>query len=152
MQVLVGGIPANADFSTEAYQHHTATYTPPPDGVVGHIVFEREVFARPSSPTSATQPVGRACVCIDGTPGAWLDKAAASARSHGGALNVQQLEGDDHGLVIIDVESVDDSHAIFAALKRATDDKGFQALRLFEQVYPEHGVLVRDQVIAAPRR
>ena len=37
--------PGDADFSTEAYQHHTATYTPPPDGVVGHIIFERGVFA-----------------------------------------------------------------------------------------------------------
>ena len=143
--------PVNADFSTEAYQHHTATYTPPPDGVVGHIVFEREVFARPSPPTSATQPVGNACVCLDGAPAAWLDQAAASARAHGGALNVQQLTGDDHGLVIVDVETVDDGHAVFAALKGATDDEGFRALRLFEQVYPERGVLVRDRAVIAPR-
>ena len=143
--------PGDADFSTEAYQHHTATYTPPPDGVVGHIVFEREVFARSSAPTSATQPVGAACVCLDGSPGAWLDQAAAAASARG-ALNAQRLDGDDHGLLIIDVESVDSGHAIFTALKGATDEAGFRALRLFEQVYPVRGVLVRDREVVASRR
>jgi hypothetical protein len=36
-------------------------------------------------------------------------------------------------------------------LKGATDDKGFQALRLFEQVYPQRGVLVRDREVIEPR-
>lgn len=141
--------PGDADFSTEAYRHHTATYTPPPDGVVGHIVFEREVFARPAAPTSATQPVGSACVCLDGLPGAWLDQAAVTASAHG-ALKAQRLDGDSHGLVIIDAETVDDAHVVFAALKDATDADEFRALRLFEQVYPERGVLVRDREVVAP--
>ena len=75
--------PGDADFSTEAYQHHTATYTPPPDGVVGHIIFEREVFARAEAPAKATQPVGSAVVSLDGVAGTWLDAAAESARGRG---------------------------------------------------------------------
>jgi hypothetical protein len=142
--------PGDADFSTEAYQHHTATYTPPPDGVVGHIIFEREVFARAEAPANATQPVGSAVVCLDGSTGNWLDAATAAARTNG-ALNVQRLDNDDHGLVIIDVETVEDGHKIFAALRSVTDGGNFRALRLFEQVYPARGVLVRDREIAAPR-
>jgi hypothetical protein len=143
--------PGDADFSTEAYQHHTATYTPPPDGVVGHIVFEREVFTRAEAADQPTQPVGTACVCIDGTAGPWLDQAVAVAGAQPGTLNVQLLENDDHGLVIVDVETVDDGHAIFSAFKRFADKAGFGALRLFEQVYPERGVLVRDRAVVAPR-
>jgi hypothetical protein len=144
--------PDNADFSTESYRQHTATYTPPPDGVVDHITFEREVFARVDDDNRGnTQPVGRACVCIDGTTGDWLDHASTTARAHAGVLNTQRLARDDHGLVIIDVETVDDGHAVFAALKGTTDDAGFRALRLFEQVYPQYGVLVRDRVVIAPR-
>lgn len=142
--------PGDADFSTEAYQHHTATYTPPPDGVVGHIIFEREVFARAEAPATARQPVGSAVVCLDGTAGSWLGAAAEAARTYG-ALNVQQFTNDDHGLVIVDVESVDDGNKIFDTLKSVTDDANFRALRLFEQVYPERGVLTRDREIAAPR-
>ena len=143
--------PGDADFSTEAYQHHTATYTPPPDGVVGHIIFEREVFTRTEASNRQTQPVGSACVCLDGAPGVWFDHIAALAHSHGCALNVQQLEGDDHSLLIVDVETVNDGHTVFAALKGATDEAGFRALRLFEQIYPDRGVLLRDRVVVAPR-
>jgi hypothetical protein len=46
---------------------------------------------------------------------------------------------------------VDDGHGLFATLKGASDDVGFRALRLFEQVYPRRGVLVRDRVVIAPR-
>jgi hypothetical protein len=143
--------PDNADFSTESYRQHTATYTPPPDGVVDHITFEREIFTRVESNGGPTQPVGSACVCIDGTSGAWLDHATALARTHGGALNAQRLVAGDHGLLLVDVETVDEGHGLFAALKGATDDVGFRALRLFEQVYPRRGVLVRDRVVIAPR-
>ena len=143
--------PDNADFSTESYRQHTATYTPPPDGVVDHITFEREIFTRVESNGGPTQPVGSACVCIDGTSGSWLDHAATLTRAHGGALNAQRLVADDHGLLLVDVETVDGGHGLFAALKGATDDVGFRALRLFEQVFPRRGVLVRDRVVIAPR-
>ena len=33
----------------------------------------------------------------------------------------------------------------------ATDDVGFRALRLFEQVYPRRGVLVRDREVRSRR-
>src|SRR5687768_16366801 len=54
--------PGNADFSTDSYRQHTATYTPPPDGMVDHIIFEREVFTRVEDAGGRAQPVGSACV------------------------------------------------------------------------------------------
>ena len=95
--------PGNADFTTESYRQHTATYTPPPDGVVDHITFEREVFTRVVDSRGQTQPVGSACVCIDGTSGSWLDHATTLAKAHAVALNAQRLDADDHALLLVDL-------------------------------------------------
>jgi hypothetical protein len=140
----------NADFSTPAYQEHTATYTPPPEGVTDGIEYERHVLMRAQRPApGTTQSVGEACISVVGQPGAWLDDVMATVGRCDGVLGAHRVDGEDRSIVLIDLENVDDGDAALAALDAIPDEGRRGAVQLFRQVFPESGVLVRDREILA---
>jgi hypothetical protein len=144
--------PGDADFSTPAYQQHTATYAPPPDGVTDGIEFERHVLRRRGDPPNgATQPVGRACVSLVGVDGPWLADAVSVATGCDGALNAYVADGDAFAVLLVDVETAEQGAAVLSALSGVPHGGSRRSLQLFAQVFPNAGVLVRDRVVVAPR-
>lgn len=138
----------NADFSTPAYQHHTATYTPPPPGVTDGIEFERHVLTRAEPPAPGdTQPVGEVCVTVVGEPGAWLDEIASVARGCRGVLQAHRVDGEDRSILLVDIERAADGEAVLAALDTVPHAGQRRSLQLFAQVFPDRGVLVRDRQV-----
>lgn len=136
---------ANADFSTPAYQHHSATYTPPPDGVVDGITFERTIYVRDARSTGDAQPVGTACITLVGAAGPWLDEAADAVRDAPGLLNAYRVANDERAVLFVDVEDVATGHAVLSTLRSATGGAPRRSVQLFHQVFPAEGVLVRDR-------
>ncbi len=134
----------DAAFDTPSYAHHTATYTPPPPGVVDHIEFERAVYERAESTGGATQPVGEACITLVGEDGPWLQDAVEIALATPGVLGAHRVIGETRGVTLVDVVDVPAGRAAFAALREAGHGVGRRSLQLFRQVFPERGVLVRD--------
>lgn len=137
---------AAADMTTPAYEAHTASYTPPPPGVTDHIIFERTVYDRRISGGS-TQTVGAAMVSLGGEDGAWLDHAEASLPALGGVLSTTRLQGDAGAVLLVDVADVDTGLAVLDGLS-GIDHRGQRRwAHLFEQVFPETGVLARDRML-----
>jgi hypothetical protein len=134
----------NADFSTPSYAQHTATYTPPPDGVTDHITFERTVYERVGARTADSQPVGAACVTLVGEDGDWLAEAAAAVTGRPGVLNAHRVAGEAGGVLLVDVEDVDAGRAALAVVAGVDHGGRRRSAQLFAQVYPSSGVLVRD--------
>lgn len=136
--------PETADTTTPAYEAHTASYTPPPPGVTDHITFERSVYER-RSPGGSTQRVGGVLVSVAGDD-AWLDEVDAEARAAAAVLSTTRLTGEAGPLLLVDVEDVEAGRAVLARVA-ALDAAGRRRwVRLFEQVFPSSGVLVRDRV------
>jgi hypothetical protein len=145
--------PEAADFSTPAYRHHTATYVPPPPGVVDGIEFERHILVRRADDAvSGTQPVGEACISLTGAPGAWLDDAATLARRGDGVLSAYRVDGGDMSVLLVDLDSRRDGPAVLSALDGVDHGGARRSLQLFAQVYPQAGVLGRDRTIISPTR
>lgn len=144
--------PGVADFSTPAYQQHTATYTPAPAGVTDGIEFERHIMRRRNADDArTTQPVGEACVSLVGAPGPWLELAADATVGLPGVLNAHVVDGDDRSVLLVDVKSRTQGDDVLTALSAAEHDGRRQSLQLFEQVFPRAGVLGRDRNVIAPR-
>lgn len=141
----------DADFSTPSYAHHSATYTPPPPGVVDGIRFERAVYERDVSSSERTQPVGRACITLVGSAGPWAGAAQAAASGAPGVLNAYTVRGDDRVVVLIDFEREEDGRAAFADLAALEHDGRRRSLQLFRQVFPPSGVLLRDREFLAEK-
>lgn len=135
----------NANFSTPAYMHHSATYTPPPDGVVDGITFERTIYGREQPSPSDTQPVGAACVTLVGADGAWLDAAASAVRDTPGFLNAYRVANDERAVLFVDVDDVDAGRAVLAKLRTFGVGAERRSVQLFHQVFPAEGVLLRDR-------
>jgi hypothetical protein len=136
----------DADFSTPSYARHTATYTPPPEGVTDHITFERTVYERVAD-DGPTQPVGTACVTLVGEDGPWLEKAADVARTVPGVLNAYRVAGEAGGVLLVDVDDVNAGHAVLSALAEVDHGGRRRSLQLFGQVFPARGVLCRDREV-----
>jgi hypothetical protein len=135
----------DADFSTPSYAHHSATYTPPPPGVVDGIEFERAVYERDDVSGARTQPVGSACVTLIGTPGPWIADAQSDASRSPGVLNSYVVTGDERSVLLIDVEDEHQGRELFARLAPLDHAGGRRSLQLFRQVFPAAGVLLRDR-------
>jgi hypothetical protein len=141
----------DADFSTPAYQQHTATYAPPPEGVTDGIEYERHVLRRREHTDRASQPVGDACISVVGVDGPWLKDAAARAAGCDGTLNAYVVDGDDCAVLLVDVESREQGAAVLSALSDVPHGGCRRSLQLFAQVFPRTGVLARDRVVVPPR-
>lgn len=135
----------HADFSTPSYARHSASYTPPPPGVVDHITFERTVYERADVPDSTTQPVGGACVALVGEEGPWLSAAADASAVLPGFLNAYRVSNTERSLLLVDVENDEAGRAVLAATAAIDHHGARQSVRLFTQVFPATGVLLRDR-------
>src|SRR5688572_28223838 len=140
----------DADFSTPSYEQHTATYSPPPDGVVDHITYERQVLDRVEDTGAAVQLVGRACISAVGEDGAWIDEAAALTGGCPGVLQAHRVEGAGRAVLLVDVEAVDDGRRVLDAISTVDHGGSLRSLQLFEQVFPPVGVLGRDRKFLSP--
>jgi hypothetical protein len=139
--------PDDADFNTPSYARHTATYTPPPPGVVDHITFERAIYKRVGISDGDTQTVGRACVTLMGQDGPWLEDAAAVGRAGPGVLGVHRVVGESGGVLLVDVDDIAAGRAVLAALGQVKHGGQRRSLQLFQQVFPARGVLMRDREV-----
>ncbi len=139
--------PDDADFDTPSYARHTASYTPPPPGVVDDITFERAVYKRVGTSDAETQPVGGACVTLVGQDGPWLEDASAAARSTPGVLGAHRVVGESRGVLLVDVDDTAAGREVVAALGDVEHGGRRRSLQLFQQVFPARGVLVRDREI-----
>ncbi len=137
--------PSNADVDTPAYRHHSATYTPPPDGVVDGITFERTIYVRDEPGPGGTQPVGAACVTLVGSDGAWLDDAARAVRDLPGVLHAYRVANADGAVLLVDVVDVDAGQVVLSTLRSQHARPERRSVQLFRQVFPAEGVLVRDR-------
>jgi hypothetical protein len=139
----------DADFSTPSYAHHSATYTPPPPGVVDGIQFERAVYERDGGSGAGTQPVGSACITLIGTPGPWIADVQSNASRSPGVLNSYVVTGDERSVLLIDVELEQQGRELFARLAPLDHAGRRRSLQLFRQVFPATGVLLRDREFRA---
>jgi hypothetical protein len=137
--------PSNADFSTPAYVHHSATYTPPPDGVVDGITFDRTIYERDQPSPGNTQSVGAACVTLVGANGLWLDEAAKSVEHAPGVLNIYRVANDERSVLFVDVDDEVSGRVVLSRLQAFDAGAKRQSVQLFNQVYPTYGVLLRDR-------
>jgi hypothetical protein len=139
--------PGDAAFDTPSYARHTASYAPPPPGVVDHITFERTVYERVRPGPTGTQPVGEFCVTLVGDDGRWLEDAAGLATMLPGVLNAHRVANDARGALLVDVADVDAGRAVLAALGEVEHAGRRRSLQLFRQVFPPSGVLLRDRQV-----
>jgi hypothetical protein len=137
----------DAAFDTPSYAAHTATYAPPPPGVVDHIAFERTVYERVDPGKATTQPVGEACVTLVGEDGPWLAEALDVARAVPGVLGAYRVAAHGAGVLLADVVDVAAGRAALAALSEVDHGGKRRSLQLFGQVFPARGVLVRDREV-----
>lgn len=141
-----------ADFSTPAYQQHTATYTPAPEGVTDGIEFERHVMRRRQAVAGrTTQPVGEACVSLVGSAGPWIEHAANASVGLPGVLNAHLVDGDDRSALLVDVESSTQGADVLSMLSNMEHGGQRQSVQLMAQVFPRVGVLGRDRHVISPR-
>ncbi|MEO5837399.1 MAG: hypothetical protein ABIQ73_07305 [Acidimicrobiales bacterium] len=138
---------SDADFSTPSYAHHSATYTPPPAGVVDAISYERTVYQRDGQLAAGTQPVGDACVTLVGVNGPWLAAAATTASETAGFLCAYRVANEQRAVLLVDVEEEATGREVLAALSAIRHDGQRHSVQLFSQVFPRSGVLVRDRVL-----
>jgi hypothetical protein len=136
----------DADFNTPSYAHHSATYTPPPPGVVDGIEFERTVYEREDVSGARTQPVGAVCITVLSPTATATTEARAIASRSPGVLNAYVVKDDQRSVLLIDVEHEHEGRALFAELAQA-DSRGERSVHLFRQVFPPDGVLLRDREI-----
>jgi hypothetical protein len=141
--------PGDAAYDTPSYARHTATYTPPPPGIVDRITFERSVYERVGSSDAATQRVGGACVTLLGEDGQWLEDAAGMARAVPGVLDVHRAAGEAGGVLLADVEDVAAGRDVLDALGEVEHGGRRHSVQLFRQVFPARGVLLRDREVRA---
>jgi hypothetical protein len=135
----------DADFNTPSYAHHSATYTPPPAGVVDGITFERTVYEREEETGVHTQPVGGACVTLVGVDGPWLAAAGAAASNVAGFLNAYRVANVERAVLLVDVEDEAAGRDVLATLTTVDHGAKRHSLQLFTQVFPTTGVLLRDR-------
>ncbi len=139
--------PGDAAVDTPSYARHTATYTPAPPGIVDRITFERTVYERVGTTDADTQPVGAACVTLVGEDGQWLEDAARVAAAIPGVLNAHHVASDERGALLVDVEDVAAGRNALAALGSVDHGGRRRSLQLFRQVFPAHGVLLRERKV-----
>lgn len=137
----------DADFTTESYARHTATYTQPPSSVEGNVAFERQIYERTEPGDGGEQPVGEACITLTAPRGFSTDAAASLAATADGFLNAYQVRSDDEVVLIVDCESVGAAAALYRQLQDRSSLEEIYSLGLFRQSFPRAGVLLRDQVI-----
>jgi hypothetical protein len=66
-------------------------------------------------------------------------------------LGAHVADGDSLSVLFVDVETRDDGAKALSSLDEVEHRGSRRSLQLFEQVYPEAGVLVRDRQVLAPR-
>jgi hypothetical protein len=141
--------PGDAAPDSPSYARHNATSVPPPAGMFDHVTFERTVYERVGSTDAETVPVGAACVSIVGEEGPWLEDAAHVAAATPGVLSTSHLATDERGALLVDVDDVTAGRVVLAALDAVDHGGRRRSLQLFRQVFPGHGVLLRDRQIRA---